>query len=466
MIKIISVLNIILLSEILFTITRNNKFTSPITFLYKQIKSLFKFKKKPKKDKLKNYNALVKTLDNKRHTIVKYLDSNKSTVLLVILSFSFLTRVINLHKPPNEYFDEVYHAFTARRMLHNDPKAWEWWNTSPEGFAYEWTHPPLAKELMILGMIIFGENSFGWRIPAAIFGTAVVFVVFLITKYLFKDNTLALLASAIFSLDGLPIVMSRIGMNDMYFLFFALLALYLFFKNNNFWSALCLGLSAASKWTFMWSLPIFAVSHFVLRKKIRLSYLWFFILPPVVYIASYLPMFLTGHNFDIFIGVQKQMWWYHTGLNATHAYSSPWWSWPILARPVWLYTNTSNDGFVGNIYAMGNPLLFWSGIVAIITSAINSYYRENKQLALVIFSYLIFFVPWAASPRIMFLYHYLPSIPFLSILLAYMLRKSPNLIIPMFIVIGSAFLYFYPHWTGLSIPVVLDSSYYLFTSWK
>jgi dolichyl-phosphate-mannose--protein O-mannosyl transferase len=76
------------------------------------------------------------------------------------------------------------------------------------------------------------------------------------------------------------------------------------------------------------------------------------------------------------------------------------------------------------------------------------------------------FVPWAASPRIMFLYHYLPAIPFLSIATGYVLRRSPKLILGYFIAGSLLFVYFYPHWAGLTIPLWLDKSYYWISSWR
>lgn len=390
----------------------------------------------------------------------------KNKVLLIILVFSLITRIFALGSPAHEYFDEVYHAFTARQMLHGDPKAWEWWNTPPEGFAYEWTHPPLAKLGMILGMSIFGENSFGWRIPGALLGVGSVLLIFWIARELFKDKTIGLLASAIFALGGLPLVMSRIGMNESYLLFFSLLAICCFLTKRNFLSALSFGLALASKWSAVWLMPILLVSHFVFKRKIKLDYLWFLVLPPLVYLASYIPMFLTGHDFEIFVGVQKQMWWYHTRLKAEHAYTSPWWSWPFLARPIYLYTSNVVNGMVSKIYAMGNPLVFWFGIISIFASAFLSFVEKNKKLGFVVFSYFVFFAPWAVSPRIMFLYHYLPSLPFLAIASGFILKKYPKLILPIIVCCLLSFVYFYPHWAGLEIPVWLDRSYYWFSSWR
>lgn len=177
-------------------------------------------------------------------------------------------------------------------------------------------------------------------------------------------------------------------------------------------------------------------------------------------------MFLTGHNFGTWWGMQEQMWWYHTGLRATHAYSSSWWAWPFLIRPIYLYTSGEVGGRVARIYAMGNPFVFWFGITSVVMGFIYAFVEKNKKIGFTIFSYLIFFVPWAASPRIMFLYHYLPSVPFLAIATGYVLRRNPKLILPLFTITFSLFAYFYPHWIGLQVPLWLEKSYYWLTSWR
>lgn len=386
--------------------------------------------------------------------------------LVLIIGFALITRVWQLSSPKEEYFDEVYHAFTAKVMLAGDPKAWEWWNTPPEGFAYEWTHPPLAKLGMVLGMKIFGENSFGWRVPGSILGVGIVILIFILTHLIFKDRLLSLISAFLFSLEGLPLVLSRIGMNDTYFLFFAILTLVLFLKDKHFFAAVSFGLAASSKWSAVWLIPIVFLSHFVFRKQIKTSYLWFILLPPLVYLASYIPMFASGHSWEQFLEVQRQMWFYHTNLKATHAYTSAWWSWPLTLRPVYLYTSEEIGGMVSRIYAFGNPALSWFGILSVLLGFYYAFVLKSKKIALLVFSYLIFFVPWAASPRIMFYYHYLPSLPFLGIISAFALRTNKKFIVPVLIIFVVFFLYFYPHWAGLKVPLWLDKSYYWFSSWR
>ena len=83
------------------------------------------------------------------------------------------------------------------------------------------------------------------------------------------------------------------------------------------------------------------------------------------------------------------------------------------------------------------------------------------------FSYLVFFIPWAASPRIMFLYHYLPSIPFLAINLGYVLTRfmKQKYITYFFALALVVYIYFFPRYTGITIPQWLDESYHWFKNW-
>lgn len=425
------------------------------------------------------------------------LSSHKIKILFLgVVIFAAITRFYSLGSPQTHYFDEVYHAFTAQNMLHGITAAWEWWNPNPTGFAYEWTHPPLAKEAMALSMKFLGENSFGWRFPGALLGAGSVILIYFITKTIFDDELVALISSAILALDGLPLVLSRIGMNDSYMLFFALGSVLAYLKKKNFWAAVFFGLSLASKWSALWVAPIIFVAHFVYKRKFNWTYVFFFIIPPLIYISSYFPLFTnheiqkeyitnTGYSirtdkinltnplgktgivpFDMFIEVQKQMWWYHTRLKATHPYSSMWYTWPFLVRPIYLYTSDEVNRSVARIYAMGNPIVFWVGISAITITSYFALKEKNKKLGFIVFSYLVFFTPWAISPRIMFLYHYTPSIPFMAIATAYLLRRFKELLIPFMVLALIAFIYFYPHWAGLKIPLALDTSYYWFDSWR
>ena len=137
-----------------------------------------------------------------------------------------------------------------------------------------------------------------------------------------------------------------------------------------------------------------------------------------------------------------------------------------MIRPIWLYTNSMGDK-ISNIYAMGNPIIFWLEFVGAAAGLVWAYVYKFKKLGLVVFGFLVFFVSWAVSPRIMFLYHYLPSTAFGAILAGVLLRNI-KLQYSLAIVFGAfiVLIYFYPHLIGLYVPSWLDKSYYWFSSWR
>ena len=55
---------------------------------------------------------------------------------------------------------------------------------------------------------------------------------------------------------------------------------------------------------------------------------------------------------------------YHSGLEATHPYSSSWYQWPTMVRPIWYYSGYVTDAVKEGISAFGNPLVWWGGIPA------------------------------------------------------------------------------------------------------
>jgi dolichyl-phosphate-mannose--protein O-mannosyl transferase len=424
-------------------------------------------------------------------------------ILIGILAFTFITRIIGLHNPEHFIFDEVYHGITAQLIAQNDARAFEWWHPEIQpGAMIDWLHPPLAKYTQALGILAFGANSFGWRISSVLFGVGVVWLTYMLGKKIVHTQA-GLLAATLTSLDGLLFVQSRIAMNDIHVTFFilatALLYVYYWQKRNwkLFFGTLVLaGLALASKWSGLYIIGAIGLSEFVIicwnwysaTPKKRKSFGWLigrlFILgtaclaiPLVVYVASYSLMFLQGKDFSHFIKLHQQIWWYQTTLEATHTYQSRPWQWFFNLRPVWYHT-TFQDGLVGNIYAFGNPLLQWVGVsvVFLLLSKMISklfaknwnFFKENRSILFVFFVYIIVWLPWQLSPRIMFYYHYAPAIPFLCILISHWLTKktSKQVAIGLLVLIFMTFLIWYPHWTGMPVTSQFQIFYTAIKSWK
>jgi len=209
-----------------------------------------------------------------------------------------------------------------------------------------------------------------------------------------------------------------------------------------------------------------------------------------------------------FSELHNQIWWYQTNLEATHPFQSRPLQWFLDSRPVWMYVSYQEDA-ISNIYAQGNPALFWFGDIAVIITIfvlLFSYLRNDTfsepairqdkipsrldylpslpPLTFLLITYFLMWLPWQASPRIMFFYHYTPAVPLLSILLAYWLvkvqdsnpslrlgshdlRLSRILLFSTLIAIVITFCLFYPNWTGMSVPNWYANAVYFFLpSWK
>src|SRR5258708_1457650 len=140
-----------------------------------------------------------------------FLRRHYALILGLIVFFALCTRLYRLNIPQEYMFDEVYHALTAKLIRRNDPRAFEWWHPAIEpNTAIDWLHPPFAKYTQALGMDLFGENSFGWRVSAAVFGTLVVLATARLAEELFDDRLVGLCAAALAAFDGLLLVQSRI----------------------------------------------------------------------------------------------------------------------------------------------------------------------------------------------------------------------------------------------------------------
>lgn len=435
--------------------------------------------------------------------------------IFLILLLAFFTRFWRLGTPDTYYFDEVYHAFTAKEMLLGNPAAWEFWHTPPAGFAYEWTHPPLAKLFMALGMLIFGTNPFGWRFFGALAGVGIIFLVYLLTKKLFNNQFLATVASLLLTFESLLFVQSRIGMNDTYFIFFVLLSLWFLLSKRYPLAGLFWGFSLASKWTALYAIFVFTLFFIheylqkpggerwqFIKKMVIVGPTFFVLVPSIIYLSSYMPFFFVKdqslaaridqkskvvkveqllcrpiissdfcNKLAIVWNVNQQMYWYHTRLSATHAYQSLWYTWPFDLRPVYYYVGNFGDK-IAQIYAFGNPAIFWSGIVAVSFALYRLIQKPEFSLGLILAGYFAFWLPWVLSPRIMFLYHYLPSIPFLAIILAYVLKdfwaikNGKALVAGYLLLVVATFIYFYPHVAALPVSTTFNNSYFWLNNWR
>ena len=420
--------------------------------------------------------------------------------LITLLTISFLFRFIRISEPPRYIFDEVYHVPTARSYAQSNPDAYNPFSKTREpDTAYDWLHPPLAKLIQAGSIKLIGDHSLAWRLPSAIFGTLSIAALYYFSLALFKNHHLALLAATIFSLDGLHLTMSRITMNDIFVTTFILLSLTFFYKSltdrvrpchkkHLFLTGLFTGLSIATKWSAIFLFPIYSVfllsygTRSVLEaklrgrtlmnfiKKIPIFFIYLLIVPILIYLLSYSQYFLLGFNLKDFYSLHQQIYGYQTGLTATHDYQSAAWQWPLLIRPVWFHVQYFQNK-ISNIYNLGNPAIFWGGLATIATQGpfLKRSFKAgpfSKAKSFLLVSYFFLFIPWLFSPRILFLHHYLPALPFLCLIIAKAIYKKSSLTIKYLLLAFLLFLFFYPLNTAIPIPNNLLDLWFWLPSWK
>lgn len=414
--------------------------------------------------------------------------------LASLIIFSAVIRLWRINEPARYYFDEVYHVVTAKAYAQNNPAAYDPFSPPPEeGTAYDWLHPPLAKLIQAASIKLLGDNPVAWRLPSAVFGAALILATAVLAAVMF-GKMVGLFSGLILAFENLTFVMSRITMNDIFITFFSVCA-FIFAtlyskKQKSIWllaTSIFLGLAVASKWTGAYALLIVLPFVFLERLKNQKSLfplLTLIIVPFFIYLTSYGQYWLQGHSVRQFIDLHKQIWWYQNRSDLQHPYGTTaifctpkglegpksWCPWILDIKGVYFSFETYGPKN-GYIYALGNPLIFWTGIIAISYLAGKLISEHKKELALILLGYFIFWIPWIFTPRLLFLYHYLPSLPFLAIALGVFLgdiwqTKFKFLSIVVILIIALSFFYFYPITSGYPINPQLLERFMWLDTWR
>ena len=397
------------------------------------------------------------------------------------------------------YFDEIYHARTAFEHLHGLK-------------AYEYTHPPLGKVLMMVGIQLFGMTPFGWRFMGALVGVLMVPLMYLLAKQLTKDVRLSFIAMCLMALDSMHFTQTRIATIDSYAVFWIMLMyLFMFRYCQMSWNreslgrtlvplGLCgvtMGVAWATKWIGLYASAGLAILFFwTLFRRVReirqlknrtqslkslvltllFCLVFFLLIPALIYYFSYY-WFLRPEGVrrfgDMFrsewvryvIQQQKSIFSYHAGLGGdTHYFRSPWYQWPVIWWPMWYFSGTGYmpEGTISSISCMGNPAVWWFGLAALVFVVVRMCLvrRSRRADVMVVVGFASQFLPWVIVPRSTFIYHYFASVPFIilasALLLGAIRRRSETAFnVTSGALLGSALILFgafYPLESGLPCP--------------
>ena len=197
-------------------------------------------------------------------------------------------------------------------------------------------------------------------------------------------------------------------------------------------------------------------------KTIVFCCIFFILIPALIYLLSYVP-FSDGTDRDLLtkvIEAQKTMFSYHSKLDAEHPYSSTWYQWPTMYRPMWYYSGIVSDTVREGISAFGNPLVWWAGIPASFYMLYLMFKEKDRKAGFLVIGYLAQYAPWFLVTRVVFIYHYFPSVPFVTVMLGYsmykIVQKRPSLKKGVYVYVALAialFVMFYPVLSGYPISI-------------
>jgi len=343
-------------------------------------------------------------------------------------------------------------------------------------------HPPLGK-LMIAGFakIVDFKSEYNFteigkefpdkkylalRFLPTIAGTLLPVIIFLLALQLGISKIGAFTAGLLVVFDNALLTQSRLILLDPFLLLFGFTSLLFYFKKKYLPMAVFAGLAISIKWTGLSfiALPILIEMVKIIRTDLKpaiasfrsfLKLASFFFISIIVYFSVFILHFMLLPNpgsGDAFMkhgfrenNIVKNIWdlnieMYKSNqrLTASHPYSSQWYAWPLMTRPIFYWVDSTRSPQVkdtARIYFLGNPVVWWTSTVAV---AIGLWIMANRlwlkfrkysepssivygPLAVLLGGYFINMLPFIGVNRVMFLYHYLSALIFAIMILCYII---------------------------------------------
>ena len=394
--------------------------------------------------------------------------------LTAITVAAAVMRLVRLDDPKVLVFDETYYAKDACYYVTSSP------NLCGIDIESTLVHPPLAKWLLALGIRLFGYDSFGWRISAAVAGTLTVLLLFLLARRLLRSTVAASLTAGLLAIDLLHFVESRIAMLDIFVPLFGVAAvLFIVYDRDRppeqdatssrtvgllqrpwrIAAGIAAGAALACKWSggfFIVLIIVLSVAWEIgarrrreepravlatLRGEGASMLVWLLVIPVLVYCFTYLGRLPVADESDIcpertgswvnrLVEQQKCMLRFHKDLTSNHSYQSPAWSWLALKRPVSYYFETDPNGDYKEVFATGSPFVWWTSILALGVVAVAWLRRRDpwRPEGVILAGFAFTYGPWLAAGLFsersaVFLFYLLPTVPFMCLALGYVASR-------------------------------------------
>jgi dolichyl-phosphate-mannose-protein mannosyltransferase len=446
-------------------------------------------------------------------------------------------------------FDEVYYARFASQYL--------------MGVPLFGGHPPLSTYILAAGIWIAQHTPIGdggtvngltglaltpvdYRWLNATVGTLLPLIAMAIADQLGQVVGLSrprrqgysLAAGLCFTLDGFFLVESRYALINLYLVIFGLIALgavlWAIARNQVRWrmhaglllSGIALGASVAVKWNglgFVLGLSLLLGLAYGVRAlqpwlgpppgrslltqlaqiPAGMAVLYWAVVPAITYYLTWIP-FIRLDSTRGFWAWHAYTLAYHSRIGGmeAHPYCSPWYTWPLMLRPIAYLFKTAHAvgepppvigpplpatqwAIAYDVHALGNPLLWWlstaaialmgillggiiiQGAIALLQwvwgqSSVNLDILHSSGVGIALFLVVQWganWLPWMLTSRCVFIYHYMSSLAFALLAIAWFLSRwlqsallSHRMVgaIALVLIVGS-FLFWLPLYLGLPL---------------
>ncbi|WP_446038649.1 dolichyl-phosphate-mannose--protein mannosyltransferase [Streptomyces sp. SID1121] len=176
---------------------------------------------------------------------------------------------------------------------------------------------------------------------------------------------------------------------------------------------------------------------------------------------------------------EYEVFQFHTNLTSGHTYQSNPWSWIVLGRPVSYFYESPAAGTDGcpatttgkcarEVLALGTPLLWWTAAFALLFLLWRWIFRRDWRAGAIACAVAAGWLPWFHyQERTIFLFYAVIFVPFLCLAVAMMIgamagpagsderRRTIGAVgagVLVLLIVWN-FIYFWPLYTGTSIPV-------------
>ncbi len=369
---------------------------------------------------------------------------------LALTGIYALTASWRLATPSIAYFDEIHYLPAAREIVSLFAEG--------NGAYLNREHPLLGKELIALGIALFGDNPVGWRIMPLLAGTLALFASMRALWHASEDRFAALAFGLLLATGFHLFIQSRIAMLDIFMAAFLAIAAWQFAgacrePETGRWrlalTGVALGCAMGAKWNaiplaVLPGLAFFAARLSAGRRRLFLSrrgapvpgvtlveaFVWLGLVPLVTYALTFLPGYwlaellhpsplaeqgLIGFHGEI-LALQRQ-------ILSPHNYQSNWPQWVLNTRGIW-YLYEVVDGAQRGVLLIGNPLTMLLGLPALIWCLTSGLRPTNWARLGAVIGYVASLGLWVIAPKpVQFYYHYFVPSFFLLAALALALAE-------------------------------------------